>query len=161
MLYEKNHNAVYRYLFFRTGDKRTAEDLTADVFVRMLQGVRNFKGPHGAFRPWLLRIARNLSIDHLRRNVHRTAEPLQTEPLDRQTGPEASLIKQVNAEILHQAVSQLKEEQKEVILLRFVQELTLQETAEMLGKSQDSIKALQRRGLEALRRNLIGERKSE
>jgi len=153
-LYHYHHPAIFRYLFYRTGDRQAAEDLTGEVFLKMMQALPGFNGGNGAFRAWLFQIARNLSIDHLRRAL---AHPHQEFPeemsapgLDPERSTEASLTE--NA--LRTALTGLGDDQKDVILLRFIEGLPLAETARALHKSEDAVKGLQRRALIALREAL-------
>jgi RNA polymerase sigma-70 factor (ECF subfamily) len=156
-LYDQHHQSIFRYLFYRTGDPQTAEDLTADVFVKMVQYISGFQGSPPAFRGWLFQIARNLSIDHLRRSI---AHPLQTIPEElhsREELPEISAERNLNSEILRKAMTRLTSEQQDVLLMRFVEGMPLAETARTLHKSEDAIKGLQRRALLALQNALTQE----
>jgi len=151
MLYDQHHQSIFRYLFYRTGDALAAEDLTADVFLKMLQFMPKFSGSLPAFRGWLFQIARNLSIDHLRRTL---SHPLQQLPEDMHSLEElteASVEQSLDTESLRNALAFLSPEQQDVLLMRFVEGMSLDETARTLHKSQDAIKGLQRRALLTLR----------
>lgn len=153
-LYARFHPSVYRYLYYRTGDSQTAEDLTADVFLKMVQVLPAYRIGAIPFQAWLFQVARNLAIDHHRRaNVHAWA-PIDENQRAADPGPEATVeLRMLSAE-LAQALSRLDEIQRDVLLLRFIEELPIALTAQVLHKSEDAIKALQRRALMALRLHL-------
>lgn len=153
-LYDQHHQSIFRYLFYRTGDPRTAEDLTADVFLKMVQFLPGFVGSPPAFRGWLFQIARNLSIDHLRRSNAHPLYPISEDMRSLEDLPETSAERNLNAENLRKAMQQLTTEQQDVLLMRFVEGMPLAETARTLHKSEDSIKGLQRRALLALQNAL-------
>lgn len=150
-LYDEHHAAIFRYLYYRLNDLGTAEDLTGDVFLRMIQSLPSFQGSPTGLRAWLYQIARNLSIDHLRRLRTHPAESIRedTEALD--DPPEQVIESNLESNQLIQALSRLNDEQKDVILLRFVSQLSLAETAQTLHKSEDAVKGLQRRALQTMR----------
>jgi RNA polymerase sigma-70 factor, ECF subfamily len=149
-LYNQHHQSIFRYLFYRTGNLHTAEDLTAEVFLKMVQFMPGFEGSPPAFRGWLFQIARNLSIDHLRRSTTHPVQSIDEEMQSRDDPPETSVERNLNSEILRSAISRLNSDQQDVILMRFVEGMPLAETARTLHRSEDSIKGLQRRALLAL-----------
>jgi RNA polymerase sigma-70 factor, ECF subfamily len=153
-LYDQHHQSIFRYLFYRTGDSHTAEDLTADVFLRMVQFMPGFQGSPPAFRGWLFQIARNLSIDHLRRSNSHPINSISEDLRSPEDLPETSAERSLNSESLRKAIKQLTSEQQDVVLMRFVEGMPLAETARTLHKTEDSIKGLQRRALLALQNAL-------
>jgi RNA polymerase sigma-70 factor, ECF subfamily len=154
LLYDQHHQSIFRYLFYRTGDSHTAEDLTADVFLKMVQFIQRFEGNPPAFRGWLFQIARNLSIDHLRRNNAHPIHPISEDMHSPEDLPETSAERHLNSENLRKAMTHLTAEQQDVLLMRFVEGMPLAETARTLHKSEDAIKGLQRRALLALQNAL-------
>jgi len=160
-LYDQHQNAIFRYLWARLGQRPLAEDLTGEVFLRMLDALPNYR-PTAPFRAWLYRIARNLLIDHYRKHGQATQVPLET--AEAQPTAEADLLTVAEHTLtlhhLQTALSQLDEMQREVVTLRFLSGLSLQETAAALEKTEPAIKALQHRGLAALRHALNIERVS-
>jgi RNA polymerase sigma-70 factor (ECF subfamily) len=154
LLYHHHHPAIFRYLFYRTGERQTAEDLTGEVFLKMVQAIGAFNGGPGAFRAWLFQIARNLSIDHLRKIQAHPSQAIGDELRASGLDPEHSTEKNLTEAALCTALTQLPDDQKDVILMRFVNGLPLAETARALHKSEDAVKGLQRRGLAALRESL-------
>jgi RNA polymerase sigma-70 factor (ECF subfamily) len=155
-LYDLHCQAVYRYFQARLGHQQTAEDLTGEVFRRMLTGLPGYRGIDLPFRAWLFRIAHNLLIDHYRRETRHVLVPLEeTEPVAREESDPVSTVEQkLTMEHAFQALSELEPTQRDALALRFLSGLSLKETAFAMGKTEDAIKALQRRGLAALRLSL-------
>ena len=150
-LYERHYQSIFRYLYYRTGDQPTAEDLTADVFLKMVQALPGYRVTAAAFRTWLFQIARNLSIDHFRRGQAHPQEHMDDGFPSSGLHPEAAADRNLSAEALRQVMGQLSEEQRDVVLMRFIEGMSLAEVATALHKSEDAVKGLQRRGLTALR----------
>jgi RNA polymerase sigma-70 factor, ECF subfamily len=150
-LYATFHQSIYRYLYYRTNDFRTAEDLTSEVFLRMVQSLPLYRSDASLFQAWLFQIARNLAIDHYRRSsTHPTLsldEDLDSDSLD----IDQTIEFKFTCEELAQAMTKINDPQRDVLLLRFIEGMPIAETAKVLHKSEDAIKALQRRGLAALR----------
>lgn len=167
-IYNLYADKVFRYLYARLGQREIAEDLTADVFVRMLQVMPRFEvnlaRPVSSFSAWLYRIAGNLLRDHYRRQSHRNHADLADHLDLASDGP--ALAQQIAAnEDCHElfgAISLLNEEQQSVVIYRFGEQLSVQEVAGLMGKSEGAVKALQHRALTALRRALLpqGEQRS-
>lgn len=153
-LYKKYNTSIYRYLYYRVGDAQTAEDLTSEVFERMLRFIGGFRPPSVTFTSWLFQIARNLAIDHYRRNGRRQDIELKEQPSDRKDDPDMTIERTLTRENLQHALTELTDDQRDVIILRFVAEMPIAETAQALNKSEDAIKGLQRRALIALRQTL-------
>ena len=153
-LYERYHVSVFRYLYYRVGDLQTAEDLTSEVFLRMLRFLGGFKPPSAAFGAWLFGIARNLTIDYFRRTGIRNDVELEEDMLATRDDPAAAVERGLNSEVLRRALKKLNVEQRDVIVMRFVSGMPIGEVAQVLGKSEDAVKGLQRRALIALRQTL-------
>jgi len=155
-LYEQHHEALFRYLWARVGERPLAEDLTGEVFMRMLNALPHYRASTAPFRAWLYQIARNLLVDHYRKTSGRVLVPLQQAEVMRDEMSDLSLTveHQLTMERVHQALARLDEAQREVVALRFLSGLSLQEVAAALGKTENAVKALQHRGLAALRQAL-------
>jgi RNA polymerase sigma-70 factor (ECF subfamily) len=155
-LYDLHCQAVFCYFQGRLGHQQTAEDLTGEVFRRMLTGLPGYRGIDLPFRAWLFRIAHNLLIDYYRRECAHTTVPLkETENASDEDDDPASTVEQkLTMEHAFQALSDLEPSQHDALTLRFLSGLSLKETAFAMGKTEDAIKALQRRGLAALRLRL-------
>ncbi len=160
-LYERHYRSIFRYLFYRTGDAAAAEDLTGEVFLKMVQALPGYRVTAATFRTWLFQIARNLSIDHFRRGQAHPVQPIDERMAASEQHPEAAADSRLSAERLRQALSRLSEEQRDVVLMRFVEGMPLAEVAATLHKSEDAVKGLQRRGLMALRELLEGSEGSD
>ncbi|HEY1408386.1 MAG TPA: sigma-70 family RNA polymerase sigma factor [Promineifilum sp.] len=153
-LYEHYRSRIYGYLFYRVGDTHQAEDLTAEVFLRVVEKLPGYRFQAIPFQAWLFQIARNLAIDHYRKtNAHPMVE-LDANLITNHESPEQATEWSVIARQLKQALDRLTTEQCDVIVLRFLVGMPVQQVAETLNKSEGSVKALQARGLEALHRML-------
>ena len=158
-LYDQHHQALFRYLWARVGERQTAEELTGDVFMRMLAALPRYRPSVVPFRAWLFRIAHNLLVDHYRKEGGRVAVPLQSaEEVSDGSDPAAQVEQKITAERVQQALAAVDEPQRSVIALRFLSGLSLEETAAVIDKSESAVKALQHRGLVAIRRALTQEK---
>ena len=154
-LYDRHRESIFRYLWIRLDDRQLAEDLTGDVFMRMLDALPRYRQKGLPFRAWLYRIAHNLVIDHFRKMNHQTAVSLEVaEELGTDDEPGQTIEQRQLTEQLLAALMRLEPTQSEVITMRFLAGLSLQETALALGKTEAAVKALQYRGLNGLRRAL-------
>jgi RNA polymerase sigma-70 factor, ECF subfamily len=156
LLYDRYFDTVFRFVYFRVGNRQLAEDLSADVFVRALKGIGGFTWQGRDLGAWLVTIARNLVADYFKSGRFRlevtTGDTLDTDKPDRDApgNPEAAVIDYIISVDLLKAVKQLNPEQQECIVLRFLHGLTVQETAETMKKNEGAIKALQYRAVRAL-----------
>ena len=153
-LYDEYAPRIYAYLYRRVQDTQLAEDLTGEVFVRMLQAIQARKFWHTSFRGWLYRIAHNLVVDHFRKQPPAPAIELDEQLVADQDDPESAVAERLSHRRLRSAISQLTADQQQVLALRFGEQLTSREAGEVMGKSVSAIEALQHRGLAALRRVL-------
>jgi RNA polymerase sigma-70 factor (ECF subfamily) len=155
-LYDHYHASVYRFLYYRLGSVPLAEDLTAETFFRALRSMSSFRWQGKDFGAWLMTIARNLTTDHFkagRTRLESTTEDMST--LDTTAdGPENSVLASLTNEVLLEALSELPTEQRECLVMRFLQGLSIAETAEVLGRSAGAVKQLQLRGVRNLARIL-------
>lgn len=151
-LYDHYHASVYRFLYYRVGSVPLAEDLTAETFFRALRSMSSFRWQGKDFGAWLMTIARNLTTDHFkagRTRLESTTEDMST--LDSTTeGPEGAVLASLTNEALLEALSQLPTEQRECLVMRFLQGLSIAETADVLGRSSGAVKQLQLRGVRNL-----------
>ena len=150
-LYECYRERIFRYLYYRVGDAQTAEDLTEDVFIRMMRALPRYRQQQGTFQAWLFQIARNLATDHFRRASRRQHVALSSSLPSRAQSPEAAAARSLDSDLLRRALQELTEAQAEVVILRIVMEMPIAEVAVAVGRSENAVKGLQRRGLEALR----------
>jgi RNA polymerase sigma-70 factor (ECF subfamily) len=151
-LYDHYQPSVYRFLYYRVGSMTLAEDLTAETFFRALRSMHSFRWQGKDFGAWLMTIARNLTADHFkagRTRLEQTTEDMQT--LDTTSdSPEAEVLSTLTNETLLRALGELPTEQRECLIMRFLQGLSIAETAEILGRSSGAVKQLQLRGVRNL-----------
>ena len=157
-LYDAYHAPLYAYIYRQVGDVETARDLTADVFQRLLQALRDGGGPDRQVRPWLYRTAHNRVIDFYRRQTHRDHLPLFEGVVDGGLSPAATAEQRQETAQVRQLLCRLTPEQQQVIALKFLSGLSNAETAAVIGKPIGAVKALQHRALATLRRLLATER---
>lgn len=153
-IYERYSPGIYRYIYYRTNDRELAEDLRAEVFLRMLDGLDRFDYRGWSISAWLYRIAHDRVIDHLRSHARHQQLPLEESLADSGQDPDEALRTTLAHEELREAIGQLTEEQQQVILLRFVEDLSVREVARITRRTDGAIKALQHRGLRSLLRIL-------
>jgi RNA polymerase sigma-70 factor (ECF subfamily) len=147
-LYENNFERVYAYIARRVGSREEAQDLTADVFHQALANLPRFEWRGLPFNAWLLGIAANLLSDRWQRSVRR--QEVVADDLE-QVGTEDDIEQRA---MLYQLVETLPEDQRRVIILRFVAQKSLREIAADLGRSDGAIKQLQLRALQNLRERI-------
>jgi len=158
-LYDLHHEAIYTYVYYRVGDVHAAEDLTGEVFVRLVERIDRFTYRGRPIRAWLYTIARNLVADHRRTLSKATALSLEKAlPADKANQPDQAVQHRLTQECLAAALQHLTEDQRQVILLKFVEDQSNARIAALLGKTEGAVKSLQHRALAALRRALEKER---
>jgi len=154
-LYQRYVDVVFQYIAYRVRDTQLAEDLTAEVFLRAVEGLSDYQERGVPFLAWLYRISHARVVDHWRKATRHPSVPLDDLPEHEATQDDDRLgvdILQHNA--LLEAMLEITAEQQEVLILRFVHCLSNDEISQIVNKSVGAVKALQRRGLEALARRL-------
>lgn len=150
-LYEVYADRVYRFIFFRVGESRLAEDLTSQTFLKAWESVGRYQIRGLPFGAWLFRIARNKVIDNYR--VSKETVSLEA-ALSTQPDPHGWVDEKVEGllevEHLRVALRRLTEDQRQVLTLKFIEGLSTKEISQILGKQEGAIRALQMRGLQAL-----------
>ncbi|MGK5743014.1 ECF subfamily RNA polymerase sigma factor, BldN family [Micromonospora sp. URMC 103] len=160
LIYDRYVDTVFRFVYFRVGNRQLAEDLTSDTFLRALKRIGSFTWQGRDLGAWLVTIARNLVADHFKSGRYRlevtTGDVLDADREDRgpEGSPEAAVVEHITNVALLSAVKQLNPEQQECIVLRFLQGFSVAETARAMGKNEGAIKALQYRAVRALARLL-------
>lgn len=153
--YDKYAPAIYRYAYRLTGHEGTAQDVTSETYYRLLRSVRNGGGPTDNLSAWLYRVAHNLVVDSYRRQPDKAPVPLAQAPdLSVAGRQEARLEHQERMVRARSALRKLTPLQQQVINLRFLEGLSIKETAEIMGKTQGAVKALQHRATNSMRRIL-------
>jgi RNA polymerase sigma-70 factor, ECF subfamily len=152
LLYDHYQASVYRFLYYRTRSQTLAEDLTSETFFRALRSMNSFRWQGKDFGAWLMTIARNLTMDHFK--AGRTRLEMTTEDMtphdDTTEGPEDTVIAGLTNEVLLTALTELPVEQRECLIMRFLQGLSIAETARALDRSDGAVKQLQLRGVRNL-----------
>jgi RNA polymerase sigma-70 factor (ECF subfamily) len=153
LIYERYQPSVFTYIFYRVCDQETAEDLTSEVFTRMLANLSRYTPRGKPILSWLYTIARNLVIDHYRDVKSRNPMPLEEDLVDGDYNHPAKLTDDhIAQECLGRALMHLTEEQRQVILLKFIENREISELTAILGKNERAIRSLQHRALAALHR---------
>jgi RNA polymerase sigma-70 factor (ECF subfamily) len=154
-LYDRYHEPIYRFIYLRTGSREEAEDLTHQVFLAAWEHLGSYESKGHPFSSWLYRIARNRVIDHYR--VRRDTVELESpeainisDGLDIEFAVDATLA----LDKVKDAIRKLSHDYQEVVILRFVEELSLKETAAAMERSEGAVKLLQHRALKELRAHL-------
>ncbi|MDQ3761662.1 MAG: sigma-70 family RNA polymerase sigma factor [Actinomycetota bacterium] len=151
-LYDRYVDVVFRFILFRVGDRPLAEDLTSETFLRALRRISSVSYQGRDVGAWFVTIARNLVLDHVKSSRYRlemtTADILDSSTSDR--GPEHEVVEEATATELMRCVAQLGRDQQECIMLRFMQGLSVSETAAVMGRNEGAVKALQHRAVRRL-----------
>jgi RNA polymerase sigma-70 factor (ECF subfamily) len=151
-LYDHYVTMIHRYVYHRVGDRALAEDVTSETFVRALRRIDSLSFQGRDVGAWLVTIARNIIRDHVKSSRFRLeVATADMRDADRVTdGPEDAVVAHLTNQQLLACVQQLNSEQQECIVLRFLQGLSVAETAAVMGKKDGAIKALQHRAVRRL-----------
>lgn len=155
-LYDRYETKIYSYIYRRTSDQVLSEDLTAQVFLKMLEAIQSERAWHSSFSGWLYRIAHNLVIDHYRARDRQKQVSIDDVPFmpDSGTGPVRAAELALDAEALRSAMRRLTDDQAQVLTLRFLEGYSFGEIADMMDKTEGAVKALQHRAVATLRQLL-------
>jgi len=157
-LYDRYVDTVFRFIYFRVNDRALAEDFTSETFLRALRRISTISYQGRDIGAWFVTIARNIILDHMKSARNRleitTADTVEGD--QREPSPEAAVLDLLTSERLMAAVSRLGDEQRECIMLRFIQGFSVSETAAVMGKNDGAIKALQHRAVRKLA-ELVGD----
>jgi RNA polymerase sigma-70 factor (ECF subfamily) len=146
-LYENYAQLIYRYIYYRVGAQTDAEDLTAEVFVKMVEGLPSYRLTGAPFEAWLYRIAEARIIDFRRRANRRPQVELLDNLIDQSELPEEHAQAQQELEQLLEALRKLNDEHQTILILRFVERKSHEEVAQLLNKSVTAVKSAQHRAL--------------
>lgn len=154
-LYDIFINPVYRYVYYRV-NSADAEDLVETVFLKVWENIRQYKTKKRSFSAWIFRIAHNLVVDHYRSFKDKNFEELtlQVPDQNRQHNPIRTAQNVLDNEVLKKALNKLKKQYRDVILYKFINDLSNKEIAEILDRSEGSLRILQFRALKALKKEL-------
>jgi len=149
-LYDSYIDRLYRFIYFRVGNEQMAEDLSSQVFLKAWENLGRYEMRGLSFGAWLFRIARNLVIDHYRTRKDHASLEEDGSNSDPALMVDGSMDARFEAEWLRSAMKQLTDDQRTVLTLKFIEGLDTAEIAEIMGKRQGAVRALQLRGLQAL-----------
>ncbi len=160
-IFDEFHGAIYRFVASRVGRPSDAEDLTQLVFVKALEALPRYEARGIPFGGWLFRLARNATIDHSRTNRDHADLAAATSRPTEDRGPEGLAILRTDLDAVAAALQRLTPDQREVVALRFFAGLSPREVAGLMGRNEGTIRGLQFRAIEALRRQLGVKTKDE
>ena len=146
-LYEIHFERVYAYVSRRLGNREAAEDVTSEVFHHALANLPRFEWRGAPFGAWLIRIASNAIADRWRRGSREQADALANDPASAEPNPDEIEIRAQ----LFPLVQELPIEQRKVVQMRFAEEKSIREIAQVLGRTEGAVKQLQFRGIQTLR----------
>ena len=154
-LYQTYAQAIYRYIFYRVPTAADAEDLTAEVFLKMVEGLPKYQITGVPFEAWLYRIAAARMTDFYRRTRRRPQSELTENLADARLAPEEQLQRTQEVDALREVLQQFNQDEQTILLLRFVERKSHKEVADALGKTVSAVKSAQHRALVQLA-NLLG-----
>jgi|UPI00041C91A8 RNA polymerase sigma-70 factor (ECF subfamily) len=164
-LYEKYHDDLFNFLFYMVRNREHAEDLVQEVYVKVLRSYKRFKGQCSE-KTWLLSIARHVAIDFFRRQKHRRKWAGPSEWSEESIGadepmPEEVAIQKEEIQLMYRCLARCTVDQQLVLVLRFIQSLSIAETAAALGWTESKVKTTQHRALKALKQYMEEEAERE
>jgi RNA polymerase sigma factor (sigma-70 family) len=160
-IYQRYQDKIFRYAYYRLGDRHRAQDLTHDVFIRALKNIDNFHWQGRDPGAWFMTITKNLVADHVKSGRYRlevtTDDVARAGDAPSTIGdPVADTLAYLDAKQLDALLLKLSDEQREVLILRFFRGLDVRETAQAMGKHEGAIKALQFRATRSMARLMAG-----
>jgi RNA polymerase sigma-70 factor, ECF subfamily len=153
-IFDAYYDRIYSYIYRRIGQPGLCEDLAGEVFVRLLEAIRSGRGPRTNLLAWLYRVAHNLVVDHYRQKSKMATQTLEDWLVSVHDNPTHSAEMDALRQQLREAVRRLTTEQQQVIVLKFVEDLSNAQVGIIMGKPEGAIKSLQHRALAALRRQV-------
>jgi RNA polymerase sigma-70 factor, ECF subfamily len=151
-LYDRFQPEIFRYLVIRVRDQDVAEDLAQQVFMKAWQAIPRYEHRGAPFRAWLYRMAHNQMVDFFRTN--RPTTDLEGVDVPEEAEAEERLLTAEMNDALRDALERLSEDHREVLVLRFLMEKSAREIGDIMGRKEVTIRGLQMRALQALRREI-------
>lgn len=152
-LYDAYVDRIYRYVLYRVSNPEIAEDLTSEVFLRVVEGLPGYQDREIPFVAWLYRIAHSRLVDYYRKSQRQGQhEDIESVHLHVEDDLDNGLIDAYNQEMVQEAMCLLTIEQQQVVHMRFIEGYNLQQSADALGKTVGAVKVMQHRAFEALSR---------
>ena len=161
-LYHQYHHQLFQYLFYLVRHRETAEELVQEVYIKVLNSFETFEGK-STEKTWLYSVAKHVAIDHIRKQSRkkRRAEGKEYEWSEREFEiqdkdplPEEIVVQKEEVQEVYQMLARCTPDQQQVMILRFVQSLSIAETAEILGWTESKVKTTQHRAIKALKGHL-------
>src|SRR3989344_3270603 len=161
LLYDRYQPKIYRFIYLKVSHREEAEDLAHQVFLSAWEKIESFQFKENSsyFSGWLYQIARNKIIDHYRTRKN-NLDISKIQIIDEKNRPESAFEKNLNIKEIKQAISLLNPNEQDVIIMRFVEELSPKETSKALGKSEVSIRITKHRAIKKLKNILNNKSKS-
>ena len=156
-IYEENSPGIYRYAVRLLGDVTLAEDCVSETFSRFLSAIQRGGGPTENVRAYLFRVAHNWVTDYYRRQPLPELQLEDHEPIEPGSNPASKISESMERERVRAAILRLPAEQQQIVQLRFLENWSHEEVAQVLGKSADATRSMQYRALGSLRRMLMEE----
>ena len=157
-IFTRHHDAVYTFLLYRVNDVQVAEDLTGEVFLRLVAKIDRFTYRGRPILAWLYTIARNLLVDYQRKQHQASMLELEARWVSSDPSPPEVAERGLTRDCLIRSLKHLTEDQQRVIVHRLIEGRSNAEVASLLGKTEGAIKSLQHRALASLRRAIAKER---
>lgn len=158
-LYTKYHHDVFQFLFYMVRNREQAEDLVQEVYIRVLKSYERFEGKSSE-KTWLFSIARNVAIDHFRKEKGWKQRIMEKFDLgagqvkDDDPLPEEIALQNDEVKVIYECLQHCTVDQRMVIIMRYIHELSIAETAETLGWTESKVKTTQHRALKALKKQM-------
>lgn len=158
-LYEKYHQDIFQFIFYMVRNKEQSEDLVQEVYIRVLKSYGNFEGKSSE-KTWLFSIARNVAIDFFRKQKGWKQKIIEKfdwnvqQIRDKMPIPEEIALKTEEIQLMYQALEYCTVDQKSVIIFRYLQEMSIAETAEALGWTESKVKTTQHRAVTVLKNHM-------
>lgn len=156
LLYDEYVDQIFRYIYYKVGNFTEAQDLTGQTFLKSFENIDSYEMRDVAFSSWLYRIAHNLVVDFFRRESKRENVPIEEQPPtpSNRGNPVETVLADLESERLYKAMRKLTHNQREVLVLKFIDNLSNNQVAEIMGISVGAVKSTQKRGLLSLNRIL-------
>ncbi|SES36479.1 RNA polymerase sigma factor SigX [Salipaludibacillus aurantiacus] len=161
-LYETYHHQLFQYLFYLVRSRETAEELVQEVYIKVLNSYETFEGKSSE-KTWLYSVAKHVAIDWIRKQTRKKRKSdgkeyewteREFEVEDRAPLPEEIIVQKDEVQQVYRMLEKCSEDQQQVVLLRFVQSLSISETAEILGWTESKVKTTQHRAIKTLKKHL-------
>lgn len=156
LLYDEYVDQIFRYVYYKVGNFAESQDLTGQTFLKAFENIDSYEMRDVAFSSWLYRIAHNLVVDYFRKVSKRESVPIEEQPPapSNRGNPVDIVMAEMDSERLYKAMQKLTHNQREVLVLKFIDNLSNSRVSEIMGISVGAVKSAQKRGLLSLNRIL-------